>query len=105
MTERTVTEQKVVSALANVFARTSKHNLGVQCLQHYITAGLLKELFPEPPQVGEIILGISLLSGQTGWGRFLHFTDDGAVCTHDGNSTKTIWSKYRRQTAIEKGEK
>jgi hypothetical protein len=101
MTERTVTEQQVIKAMANAF----KERLGAQCLQHSLTTGLLKELFPEPPQVGEIILGISLLSGQTGWGRFLHFTDDGAVCTHDGNSTKTIWSKYRRQTGIERGEK
>jgi hypothetical protein len=101
MTERTVTEQQVIKAIANAF----KERLGAQCLQHSLTTGLLKELFPESPEVGEIILGISLLSGQTGWGRFLHFTDDGAVCTHDGNSTKTIWSKYRRQTATERGEK
>jgi hypothetical protein len=95
MTERTVTEQQIRDALKN-------RNLNPD---HLYFKTVLDELFPEPPQVGEIILGISLLSGQTGWGRFLHFTDDGAVCTHDGNSTKTIWSKYRRQTAIERGEK
>jgi hypothetical protein len=96
MTERTVTEKQVISALAK---------LGYNSIHNPLTNDLLRELFPESPEVGEIILGISLLSGQTGWGRFLHFTDDGAVCTHDGNSTKTIWSKYRRQTAMERGEK
>jgi hypothetical protein len=96
MTERTVTEHKVISALAK---------LGYNSIHNPLVDDLLKELFPESPEVGEIILGISLLSGQTGWGRFLHFTDDGGVCTHDGNNTKTIWSKYRRQTGIERGEK
>jgi hypothetical protein len=96
MTERTVTQQQVINAMAR---------LGSNPFQIARNTVLLKELFPEPPEVGEIILGISLLSGQTGWGRFLHFTDEGGVCTHDGNSTKTIWSRYRRQTAIERGEK
>jgi hypothetical protein len=102
MTERTVTEQQVIKAIANAF----KESLGEQCLQHSLTTGLLKELFPELPEVGELIRAFDSIAQDGVWEKFLHFTAAGAVCTYEGSvDNKSIRNRYRRQTAIERGEK
>jgi hypothetical protein len=101
MTERTVTEQQVISALVNVF----KPNLGVQHMQYFITTGLLKELFPELPKVGELILcgdkGPS--KGVEDWQRFKKLHENGKIITEANGFTYT-WDFYRRQTPAERGE-
>jgi hypothetical protein len=102
MTERTVTEQQVIKAMANAF----KERLGAQCLQHSLTTGLLKELFPELPEVGEVVLvwdnGVKGSQGE--WFPFVEL-DNGVVMVTDRDGDKESWDNYRRQTEIEKGEK
>jgi hypothetical protein len=101
MSERTVTEQQVIKAIANAF----KERLGAQCLQHSLTTGLLKELFPELPEVGELVLVWD--DDQKSCGNWFHFIeiDCGVIMVTDHDGDKESWDNYRRQTAIEKGEK
>jgi hypothetical protein len=101
MTERTVTEQQVIKAMANAF----KERLGAQCLQHSLTAGLLKELFPELPEAGEVVLVWDIGENSRGeWFPFVEL-DRGVVMVTDSDGDIASWDFYRRQTAIEKGEK
>jgi hypothetical protein len=97
MTERTVTEQQVIKAMAK---------LGYNSIHNPLTNDLLKELFPALPEVGELILAFDSIAQDGVWEKFLHFTAAGAVCTYEGSvDNKSIRNRYRRQTAMERGEK
>ena len=96
MTERTVTEKQIRDALKN-------RNLNPE---HMDFKRVLKDLFPQLPQVGEVVLvwDNGVKGGQGEWFPFVEL-DCGVVMVTDRDGDKESWDNYRRQTAIEKGEK
>ena len=95
MTERTVTEKQVREAFID-------HLLPNQiiCFNH-----VMDELFPELPEVGELVLVWD--DDQKSCGNWFHFIeiDCGVIMVTDHDGDKESWDNFRRQTAIERGEK
>jgi hypothetical protein len=96
MTERTVTEQQVINALA-------KH--GYNSIHNPMSQHLMSELFPKPPKNEEIIqVWDNDLIVIKGWYPFVGIHTDGRIIVLDEDGNDELWDNYRRQTPAERGE-
>jgi hypothetical protein len=98
VTERAVTEQQVIDVL-------NKHG-NANNLAYF--EPVYKELFPELPKAGELILVSDnvINCSSTLWQRFKEFDSKGWAVVNNGGHLEEdiIWKNYRRQTPAERGE-
>jgi hypothetical protein len=99
MTERTVTEQQVINALA-------KH--GYNSIHNPMSQHLMSELFPELPAHKELVKvwneDVEPEENEC-WRKFRKISDSGNPLVYYGERCHPIeWNNYRRQTQAERGE-